>query len=156
MEMLFFCVLFIGGYFLIAFVLPVFILVKLAQWAWHLFQTGEWPWDANKAKVNTLPAGEAPPVSLEAKAIFAAETRTRIEEGALLRKREQLAATMKEQGRLDRLAMAYYVEASLREGCAAGDVASALRAKGWPLEDIAAVFRACGTELTPAGPGPEF
>lgn len=59
-------------------------------------------------------------------------------------KRSEIVSKLKREGRLDRLALVYYVEASLREGCAAGDVATALRTKGWREADIAAAFQTCG------------
>jgi hypothetical protein len=161
-----FIIVFALAAFLIQVVLPLYLLIKVILWITRYFTKGEVPWHKEPAqggglkealardkaaaqspadKVAGLEAALADAKNEAAVLAAAAANARRIEEEAS-RKREELAATMKAQGRLDKLALAYYVEASLREGCEAGAIKAALRAKGWPEADIDGAFLACGAE----------
>lgn len=177
MVMIGFCWLLIIGMMLLQFALPVYLLYKLVKAIARYARTGKLPWqrdelppqagepatlkqamdraretavkaetaaaEARKAGPAVVVAGEESAAARAARA----EEEVRLAESLLKRKRDELAAAMKEQGKLDRLALVYYVEASLREGCAADAVAGALKAKGWPEADITAAFQACGATI---------
>lgn len=177
MAVIGFCMLMVLAMAVVQFALPIFIIYKLVKAVTRYARTGKLPWQrdelspqagepatlkqaldraretAVKAETAAAEARKAGPAAVvageESAAARAAraEEEVRLAESLLRRKRDELAAAMKEQGKLDRLALVYYVEASLREGCAAGDVAGALKAKGWPEADIAAALQACGATL---------
>jgi len=72
----------------------------------------------------------------------AAADRARAEELAR-RKKKRLAAAMKGEGRLDRLALVYYVESALKAGGDGAAIALALKEKGWPAEQVEAALQCC-------------
>lgn len=176
MAVIGFCMLMVLAMAVVQFALPIFIIYKLVKAVTRYARTGKLPWQRDElspqagepatlkqaldraretaVKAETAAAAAKRPetavvASEESASARAAraEEEVRLAESLLKRKRDELASAMKEQGKLDRLALVYYVEASLREGCAAGDVAGALKAKGWPEADITAAFQACGAAV---------
>ena len=145
----FFCLLFLIAMFLINVVLPVFVLYRLGRWIWRLIQ-GE-----KKAEMSAAPAEDLAAALARSRAeteAARAETeavRAAAAVAAKVRVQEERIAVLKTQGNLDRLALVYYVEDALKSGQIAGDIAAALRAKGWPEEEIAAVVPG-GEETAPA------
>ncbi|MDD2805348.1 MAG: hypothetical protein PHV33_07315 [Elusimicrobiales bacterium] len=127
------CVLFGLLYLALTVALPVFILIKVVQWIMRLMSGEKKPapaaggalraaLDRSQAGAGTgAPAGAAP------QSEFASPDR------------EAVFVKLKKEGRLDRLALVYYVEDALKSGMPPAAVAAALRAKGWPEEEIAAV-----------------
>lgn len=175
-AMLGFCLLMLAVMVLLQVALPIFLIYKLAAAVIRYSRTGKLPWQrdelppqagepatlkqaldraretAVKAETAAAQARRPEPAVVAGEESAAAraaraEEEVRLAESLLKRKRDELASAMKEQGKLDRLALVYYVEASLREGCAADAVAGALKAKGWPEADITAAFQACGAAI---------
>ena len=175
-----FCGLLGIAYVALMYFLPFYILYRIIKAIIRFARTGKPPWRrdeparrpdepatlkealsrAQAAKAQAAQAAAAGAVRAEAAIAAGGESaaaraarageEVRLAEALLKRKRDELAAAMKEQGKLDRLALVYYVEASLRGGCTAAAVADALRAKGWKDADIDAAFQACGAEAAAA------
>lgn len=149
MQGFIFCGIFLIVMFLINVVLPVFVLYKLGRWIWRRIQ-GE-----TKPETNAVPAEDLAAALARSRAetqAARAETETiRAAAEAAGKKlaQEEKIAVLKTQGNMDRLALVYYVEDALKSGQTAGDIAAALRAKGWPEEEIAAVVPG-GEETAPA------
>lgn len=157
-----FLIVFAVAAFLIQVVLPLYLLIKVILWITRYFKSGEVPWHRKPAPGGGLEAAfardkaaaqspadkiaglEAALESAKNEAAALAAAKTRREDAEFNRRMEEMAANMKAQGRLDRLALAYYVESSLREGCEAAAVRAALKAKGWAEADVEAAFLACG------------
>lgn len=67
------------------------------------------------------------------------------EELAVRRKKAKEAEErIREQKRMDRLALSYYVRDASIAGQGQTEIRSVLKQKGWPDDDIAAAFSACG------------
>ncbi|HNW43444.1 MAG TPA: hypothetical protein PKI19_03000 [Elusimicrobiales bacterium] len=144
-----FCILFLIGWFLLIVVLPVYAVIKLAMLIFG-FKTGkrrrEPVWNdeplvaaADAEKARAAEAEEAA-VKAAAEAMRAEAEAARVE-ALNLSKKEAVVSALKKQGRLDKLAMVYYVESAMREGGNAAAIAFALREKGWPENDIAEAFQ---------------
>lgn len=134
MGMLAFCILFVVLYLALTVVLPIFILVKLVQWIVRMVRGEKAPPPASGGGLRAAldrsrakPEAAAGPGSPAAESDFASPAK------------EAIFVKLKKEGRLDRLALVYYVEDALKSGLTPEAVAAALRAKGWPEEEIAAV-----------------
>jgi len=150
--------------FMINVVLPIYLIYKVVTWIAAYARNGELPWHK---KSRPQAAGElAAALAREREAGLTAAEKVAGLEAALAGAREEAAreqadkaraaaapaesdfaspareavfVKLKKEGRLDRLALVYYVEDALKSGMAPAAVAAALRAKGWPEEEIAAV-----------------
>lgn len=133
MGMMAFCALFMLLFVAVTVILPIFILVKVVQAILRLVRGEKAPPPAaggdlraalahSRAETETTGAGTAP-----AQSEFKSPAR------------EAVFVKLKKEGRLDRLALVYYVEDALKSGLTPQAVAAALRAKGWPEEEITAV-----------------
>lgn len=59
-------------------------------------------------------------------------------------RKEKLFLKLRKEGRLDRLALVYYVEDAMNSGLTAEAVGAALKSKGWPDAEIAEVLPQSG------------
>lgn len=146
-----FCLLFLAAMIAVQVVLPIYLLIKAGKFLWRYF---------NKEKAAAAKPPQPEPGLREmlsrdrgptaaGRAEEPESVRAEADAAAKQRAWEERVAVLKTQGNLDRLALVYYVEDALKSGHAAGDIAAALRAKGWPEEEIAAVIPG-GEETAPA------
>lgn len=146
-------VIFAVAAFMINVVLPIYLVIQIVRWIKRYRVTGELPWQVKpKPRVAEAGAGElkaafdrersaaqqpgAAPKAAEPAATAAPATAHYFES----RRKEELYAGLKQQDRLDRLALVYYVEDALKSGMTPEAVGAALKAKGWPEETIKAVL----------------
>jgi len=128
--------LIIIAYFFIIYVLPVLGFSVLVWLVWRSF---------HKTGQTGAPVSEA-----EAKNLKDAADKA-YAEAVARRKKAEMAATMKEQGRLDRLALVYFVESAMKDGGDEAAITAALREKGWPAGQVEAAVRGY-REIQPGGP----
>lgn len=127
-----FCLLAGLLYVAVVWGLPILIAVLLVRWILRSFG-----WEKPLAEQREEKAGTNPwPESAAIKEDAAAARAELIAD----RRKRTMAAALKEQGRLDRLALVYYVESALKSGMAVEVISAALKEKGWAESDITAAF----------------
>jgi len=130
-----FCLLFILAAFAIQVVLPIFLLYKLVRFLMRKFGGGQPEPKAAAGEGLKAALERSRAESGDASGAVTAAPQSEFASPA----REAIFVKLKKEGRLDRLALVYYVEDALKSGLTPQAVAEALRAKGWPEADIAAV-----------------
>jgi len=128
-----FCLLAILFYGIVTFILPLAAIAGLVFVIIKLF------------KKPGKSGGGGRPVRSEAELAAEAAMANVIEEAESMeaiarRKRHELAEAMKAKGRLDRLALVYYIESALKSGLDRAAIAAALKAKGWPDPEVESAF----------------
>lgn len=150
-----FCLLMLAAMFAVQVVLPILLLVKLGKFLWRYFHKGqpgaEEPRQPARSLQEVFPAArpsapgqadELERAKAEAEAARAEAAAAKAEAGALReaaewrRRQEARISEVKAQARLNRIALVYYVEDSLKSGVKPEAIAAALRTKGWPEEEI--------------------
>jgi hypothetical protein len=130
-------IIFIGGClllgvvaFAVQFVLPIYLLYKIVRFLMRKFG------GAGPEPKEAVSEGLKQALERSRQEKPAAEAQSELPSQA----RQEVYVKLKKEGRLDRLALVYYVEDALKAGMTPELVAAALRAKGWPEAEIAAVL----------------
>ncbi len=152
------CILLMIGMAVVAFlvnvVLPIYLIIRVIQWIIKYRETGKLPWQREPRPTSGGGGAEGLKAAFDRERSAAAQQQPAAVKAAEpaaaaapvtaqyfeSRRKEELYAGLKQQDRLDRLALVYYVEDALKAGMTPEAVGAALKAKGWPEEIIQSVL----------------